>query len=64
MKECMKTEKNMGKESLLLQMGLGMMGILIKMIFTATVSTNGPTVEITKDNGKETKCMEKELQFG
>ena len=69
----MRKEKSMEKESQFLQMDLIMTVTLITMIFMEEVNQvfyelqvymSGLIKENMKANGKEIKCMGKELQFG
>ncbi len=64
MKDNMRKGKNMEKENLYLQMGQCMRDSSIIMTFMVMECTFGLITENIKENGKETKCMEKELQLG
>ncbi len=48
--------KKMGEANLLLQMVLSTMANLKKMKLVVEGNITGQTVNITKDNGRETKC--------
>lgn len=64
MRDNMKKERNMGKGNQFLLMDLCMKVNLIIMIFMVVEYMFGLIIEDMKENGKEIRCMEKELLLG